>query len=427
MKNINIVRGTLAGALRFIYISKLQKISLALLFPLFFSTSFCQTKYQEDFNFYWKTIEDNYAYFDNLQTNWEKAKAVYEPMVDTCTTRNGFIGVLEITLNEFYNGHNFLNTNTDASNRLIPSGSDLKIIYRNGNFIIDEMRENFNADLCGLKKGMQVVSYNDQPVDEAIKKFLPRSITNYNTKIYEYASNMLLAGTHNTKRKITVKVNGTTKDFFPDSIPNRTEENYQDVLEWKILQKNIGYIRINNSLGNDELIKRFDSVLDSLLNTTGLILDLRETPSGGTSTIARAIMGRFIEKEMPYQKHLYVAEEKETGIKRTTLELVSPRQTIYNKPLIVLVGYWTGSMGEGITIGFDAMHRGTIVGTKMAGLLGEIFTFETPGLKIPFSFPCVKLQTINGLPREDYLPAVQVNDQSESLEKAIGLLTAKPK
>jgi carboxyl-terminal processing protease len=34
-------------------------------------------------------------------------------------------------------------------------------------------------------------------------------------------------------------------------------------------------------------------------------------------------------------------------------------------------------MGEGITIGFDAMKRAKIVGTPMAGLLGEIYTFET--------------------------------------------------
>ena len=136
-------------------------------------------------------------------------------------------------------------------------------------------------------------------------------------------------------------------------------------------------------------------------------------------------MGRFIDKEMPYQKHLYIAEERETGIKRTTLELVSPRESVYTKPLVVLVGSWTGSMGEGIAIGFDAMHRATVAGTKMAGLLGEIFSFETPELKIPFSFPCVQLQTVNGLPREDYLPTVTIADQSKSMDIAVNILTRK--
>jgi hypothetical protein len=272
---------------------------------------------------------------------------------------------------------------------------------------------------------MQIVSFNGFPINEAIKPLLPKSTTNYDTPIFEYAANMLLAGTHHASRKITTQLNGIAKDYFPDNIANKTESNYTTVLEWKKIENNIGYIKINNSLGNDDLIKAFDNALDSLFNTNGLIIDLRETPSGGTSIIARAMMGRFIDKELPYQKHLYIAEERETGIKRTAVELVSPRLTIYKKQLIILVGNWTSSMGEGIAIGFDAMQRATIVGTKMAGLLGEIFTFETPELKIPFSFPCVQLQTVKGQPREDYLPTIQVNQQSESIKTAIKILNGK--
>jgi C-terminal processing protease CtpA/Prc len=403
----------------------MKKIITGLLFTICFSNSFGQNIYQKDFDFYVKTIQDNYAYFDQQKTNWKDVKTIYQPLVDTCTSRNSFIQILEKTLNELYNGHDFLNTNTDQSNRLIPSGSDLKIIYENGKFIIDEVRENFNSDLCGLKKGMQIISFNGFPIAEAITKYLPKTTKNYDSKIYEYAANMLLAGTHSEKRKITIQINENSKDYFPDNIPNKTESNYETVLERKKLGNNVGYIKINNSIGNDELIKSFDLALDSLFNTSGLIIDLRETPSGGTSIIARAIMGRFIDKELPYQKHLYIAEEKETGIKRTTIELVSPRQKIYQKPLIILVGNWTGSMSEGITIGFDAMHRATIIGTKMAGLLGEIFSFETPELKIPFSFPCVKLQTVNGLPRENYLPTIIVNNQNKSIEIALKILNKK--
>ncbi len=176
-----------------------------------------------------------------------------------------------------------------------------------------------------------------------------------------------------------------------------------------------GYIKINNSLGNTGLIKAFDRALDSLLDSPALILDMRETPSGGNTIVARAIMGRFTDKELPYQKHIYTSEEKETGIRRSTLELVSPRERIYPGHLIVLVGYWTGSMGEGMAIGFDGMHKATVMGTKMAGLLGEIYSFETPETKIPFSFPCVQLQHINGQPREDFVPV----PWSERIKKSI--------
>jgi C-terminal processing protease CtpA/Prc len=401
----------------------MKKIIAGFFFTTCLFSLYGQTIYQKDFDFYHKTIQDNYAYFDKQKSNWDNVKSIYQPYVDTCSSRNSFIQILEKTLNELYNGHNFLNTNTDQSNRLIPTGSDLKIVYKNGDFTIDEVRDNFNSDLCGLKKGMKIIGFNGLSIKEAIKPLLPKSTTNYDTPIFEYAANMLLAGTHNVSRKITTQLNGISKDYFPDNILNKTESNYNTVIEWKKLENNIGYIKINNSLGNDDLIKSFDGGLDSLFNTNGLVIDLRETPSGGTSIIARAMMGRFIDKELPYQKHLYIAEERETGIKRTAIELVSPRQKVYKKQLVILVGNWTSSMGEGIAIGFDAMQRATIIGTKMAGLLGEIFTFETPELKIPFSFPCVQLQTVKGQPREDYLPTIQVKKQSESVKTAIKILT----
>jgi len=405
----------------------MRKIISSFFLVLLFNNSFAQTQFQKDFDFYWKTVRDNYAYFNKQSIHWDTARIIYQSLVDTCTTRNGFIHVLELTLNELYNGHNFLNTNTAESNRLIPSGADLKVIYKNGKFIIDEVRENFNADLCGLRKGMQIVSYNDQQINECVKNFLPRATVGYDTKMYEYAANMLIAGTHSTKRKITVQLNGIISEYFPDRIPNKTEESYSEILGWKRLEKNVGYIKINNSLGKTELVNKFDSALDKLFDTDALILDLRETPGGGNTTVARAIMSKFVEKEMPYQKHLYIAEERETGIKRSTLELVSPRQRIYRKPLVVLVGYWTASMGEGMAIGFDAMKRATIIGTRMAGLLGEIFTFETPELEIPFSIACVQLQAVNGLPRENFLPTIQVNDQKESVKKAMTELSDKIK
>ncbi len=403
----------------------MMKIFFRILFLVFFTWSFGQTNYQKDFDFYVKTIHENYAYFDQQKTNWGQVKAIYQPMVDTCTSRNNFIQILEKTLNELYNGHNFLNTNTDQSNRLIPSGSDLKIIYTNGDFIIDEVREDYNSDWCGLKKGMQIISFNGVPIKESIELFLPKTTTNYDAEIFEYAANMLLAGTHNSTRKITIQSDGISKDYFPDSLPNKTERNYATIIEVKKLNNNIGYIKINDSLGNNDLIKSFDQALDTLIHSSGLIIDLRETPGGGTSVVARAMMGRFVDKELPYQKHLYTAEENETGIRRTTLEMVSPRQVIYKNRLVILVGNWTGSMGEGLAIGFDALQRATLVGTKMAGLLGEIYTFETPELKIQFSFPCVQLQTVNGLPREDYLPTIQVKQQRLSISIALKILNKK--
>lgn len=363
-----------------------------------------QTIYQKDFAFYWQTINDNFAYFHKQHTHWDTVKIIYQPAIDTITTKDSFIHFLETVNNELYNGHVFLNINTNTSNRTIPTGADLKVTWEGNQFVISEIREDYNADKSGLQTRMVITGFNNVPIDEAIKKYLPKSVYEVDRDMLEYAANLLLAGTHNVKREITVTLNGHEQLFKPDQIPNRTEESSGKLLESRILSGDTGYIKINNSLGNSHLISEFDLALDSLINTHKLILDLRETPSGGNTIVARAIMGRFTDKELPYQKHIYTSEEKETGIRRSTLELVSPHGKTYTGQLIVLVGYWTGSMGEGMAIGFDGMKRAVIMGTKMAGLLGEIYSFETPETKITFSFPCVQLQHVNGLPREDFIP-----------------------
>ena len=69
----------------------------------------------------------------------------------------------------------------------------------------------------------------------------------------------------------------------------------------------MGIIRFNNSLGREDTITAFTSALQSLLDTRALLIDLRNTPSGGTTTVARGVLGRFVGRERPYQVHVVLA------------------------------------------------------------------------------------------------------------------------
>jgi carboxyl-terminal processing protease len=141
-----------------------------------------------------------------------------------------------------------------------------------------------------------------------------------------------------------------------------------------------------------------------------MILDLRDTPSGGNSTVARGIMGRFIAQDGFYQKHSIPAEERMFDAKRSWVEIVSPRGDFhFDGPLVVLVDHWTGSMGEGIAIGLDGLKRATVVGAEMARLLGATESVTLPNSKIGVNYPAEKLFHVNGTPREDFVPPVRVN------------------
>jgi len=372
------------------------------------------TRYRQDFDFFWTTVNDNYCYWNKKQTDWQKVRAIYEPLADTVTTKENFIGLLEKAFYELYDHHASLNTNTAASRRLVPSGTDIWAEYVKGIPLIKEVKRGSGAENCGLRPGMQIEAMNDAPIERAIQSFLPLCLARPDDEAENYALRLVLAGNHSGVRKITIIQAGKQHVYYPDQPVNLLEEkNSKNEIESKILKGNIGYIVINNSLGDEDLVRLFDSVLTKLEPTSALILDLRNTPSGGITTVARAIIGRFISKEGLYQKHELSSEEKETGIKRSWVEIVSPRKPFYRKPLIVLADHWTGSVGEGIVIGFDALKRATIIGTPMAGLNGAIYSFKMPNTGIGFSFPAEKIFHVNGTPREDFHPAIEIDPTKE--------------
>ena len=375
--------------------------------------SFCQDvtnkQYQQDFEFFWTTIKTNYCYWDKKETDWDKAKKTFQPTVDTISSKRSFIILLEKMMYELYDHHASLSTNTQESQRLVPSGTDVWAEYINGKPIITEVRKEFGAEKAGLTAGAELISVNDIPVEAAIAKFLPLSLKKPSIEAKNYALRLLLAGKHSEERKFVVNQNGVTKLIYPDKPVNLLKDfKYQGIFETKTYD-NTGYIKINNRLWDNNLIDAFDSALNKLFDTKALILDLRETPSGGNTTVARAIMGRFISKEGYYQKHEFTVEEREYGVKRSWIEIVSPRGKLYTKPLVVLCNHWTGSVGEGITIGFDALKRATIIGTQMAGLNGAIYSYTMPNTGIGFSIPVEKLFHVNGTPREYFYPGISVD------------------
>ncbi len=388
---------------------------LILLFPVLSfaqDIKFSSEQYKKDFDYFWTSINDEYCYFNKKQTDWNRVKQLYSPMIDTVKSRNAFVGILEKALYELYDHHCNFNTNTDLSRRLVPTGTDVWAEYIDGKPMIVEVRKNSGAEAVGITAGMEIVSVNGIPVETAAGAFLPQSLLQPDMEAKSFALRLLLAGNHIQTRKFTLKYKDDVRDYFPDQSGMQLEHlSYTGKVETK-MYGDIGYIRINNCLYDNDLVGVFDSAMLSMDKSKALILDLRETPSGGNTSVARAILGWFISKEQFYQKHEYYAEEKMFGVKRSWEEIVSPREgKYYDKPLVILVNHWTGSIAEGITVGFDGFKRRNtkIIGTAMARLNGAVYSYEMPETKIHFSFTAERLFHINGQPREQYVPQIVID------------------
>ncbi len=174
---------------------------------------------------------------------------------------------------------------------------------------------------------------------------------------------------------------------------------------------------INGSLADTGLLELFDSAHDDLSETDGLILDLRRV-GGGNTRIVEGIIGRLIDGERVYQRT--VPRNGDPFLSR-----VKPRgEWQYKRPVVILVNRWTGSAGEGLAISLDAIERATVVGTKMAGLEGSVYTMRMPHTGI--GFQCTKQKIFNGTlkgdsasrefvgsSRSEYIPSVLIDPVSE--------------
>src|SRR5690348_4487893 len=88
--------------------------------------------YQADFAELCTQIGSTYAYFDSKPLQWNQVCELYRPDLARVGNRDQFVTLLEQVIDELYDPHSQLNTNTARSYRLVPSGTDLWAEWRDG-------------------------------------------------------------------------------------------------------------------------------------------------------------------------------------------------------------------------------------------------------------------------------------------------------
>jgi carboxyl-terminal processing protease len=354
-----------------------------------------------DFTAFCDFVRTEYAYFDVKKTDWSTTCAHYASRAAAAADRDAFVGVLERAMAELYDFHAHLGTNTGQSPRLVPTQSQVFGGWRDGKAWVVDVRDGSPAKSAGVHPGMRVLTIDGEPIEAAVARLEPKHLSAPDPSARDWALQLALAGHRDRKMvQLFVAEKGTDREF---SFAPAGDTSPDALLSSRMIG-DVGYVRFNNSLGDAALVPAFDDALKKLSQARAFVIDLRDTPSGGVSTVARGIIGPFVGTVLPYQRHEYVAEFRSTGIRRIWVEYVAPRLPNYSQRVVVLVGRWTGSMGEGIAIGFNATRDAPILGEPMAHLLGALNQAELPNSKIPVRVPAEKLFHVQGKPREAVVP-----------------------
>lgn len=350
-------------------------------------------------------IANSYAYLDKLPDGQVPQSDVLTAEREAVHDQRTLLAFAEKRLISLADHHAITGSSFRDSWAVVPTYADIWVVQQGGRFLVDAVRDGSPAAQQNIVAGDIITRIDNIPAAKAVSMFWEGLGLEVTPARADYAARVLVAGRRDRARNLTVQSrSGAIRELVLPSLYGQKQETRPPV---RVCSRNwLTVIRFNNSLGDSTTIAAFDEAMAAVPPSHALVLDLRDTPSGGNTTVARAIMGWFVSKPSGYQIHNRPGEERETGIPRQWVEQVLPRKGRYRADLpTVLVGRWTGSMGEGIAIGLAALGA-RVEGTRMAGLLGSVEDLRLGETGLFVKLPTERLFSVNGEPREAFIPKV---------------------
>ena len=356
--------------------------------------------FREDARAIERLLADNYAFPERLPDGPLSPKLRAE--AEAVTDKRMLARYAERALAALADHHAITGSSFADSWGLVPTHADLWAERRGGAFVITSVRRGSPAATAGIRPGDILESVGGVPTGEAVRAFWDDLGLPATGERIGYAARVLAAGRRNAPRRLGIVSGGRLRHVeLPHlaSLP-RPERPPVSVEE----RGGVGVVRINDSLGDEATIAAFDAAMTRLQGRRRIAIDLSETPGGGNTVVARGILGWFVRGPTFYQVHSLPAEERRTGIARQWVEQVLPRAgKSYRGKVTVCVGRWTGSMGEGLGIAFDAIGA-DVQGDRMAGLLGAIYDHRLSHSGLVLKVPTERLAAVDGTPREKFVP-----------------------
>lgn len=357
-------------------------------------------EYRDDARSIDTLIAANYAYLDRFISDQapsnDRLRAEAEAVHDAPT----LLRYAERRLALLADAHVITGSSFSDSWAIVPSYADLWIEPENGSYVVTAVRDRSPAKAADVAVGDRLIKIGTVPVAQAVADYW-RDLGLESGGDAGYAVRVLAAGRRDRPRFLTLqRGNDTPRDLV---LPNLYAAARPETGPITTTRRSDGLVIVfNDSLGDDRTIAAFDEAMTQARPGEKIILDLTDTPSGGNTVVARAVMGWFVTEARPYQVHRLISEERQTGVPRQWIEEVLPRAgRSHAGPVWVKVGRWTGSMGEGLALGLDAQGA-RITGCPMAGLLGAVYNFRLEHSELTIKLPAERLSSVSGVPRENF-------------------------
>lgn len=284
---------------------------------------------EKDFETFWTTFKDNYAFFKLKNVNWDSTYIKYRPLVSKKTKQNELVAILGQMVEPLKDGH-------------ITISKGEEILYKS------KKPSQFRQEFKGLEKQFW------HTVDTTLIK---------HTFQKPVGVGPIFKGDHLyyfSKSEQVAYIRITRCFANPESIFDDAKE----IEDTKLM------------------LQLFDSLLLLASNTNALIIDLRANGGGhgGLELASRFVLTKTLT-------HYKAIKQKGNYDNFSQLEpqYISPNnKTNYTKHLIILTNDKTASSAEDFTISLYKQKNVTTIGTNTSGMLSDMFGAELSN-KISFT------------------------------------------
>ncbi|MDR6845728.1 S41 family peptidase [Flavobacterium granuli] len=290
------------------------------------------TSFEKNFQTFWDTFNDNYAFFKERNINWQQVYSEYFPRVKKLKTEPEFALLLREVVGKINDGHIRL----EIPDSLIP-------------------------------KMNQITSKPTKPKYEIIsdlQKTYVEKIKSYNNGVIQWG---LL------KNSKTGYIVLTDMNNFADYIP----EAEQDSKDFRKKYEAVSETKTPLQMFADEL-QGVDNVMkiiiDDFKNTESVVIDLRFN-GGGYETVALKFLSYFITNQ---KNILSVKAKTKYGFSESQNYTLISAKNSYRKKVYLLTSHNTASAAEIFALGSLSYPNIVRIGSPTAGIFSELLWKELP-------------------------------------------------
>ena len=375
---------------------------------------FSKMQYGEAFDTMFKRASVEYPFTTEKKIDWEALFAKYSPQAAKAKGDNEFYQIIHDLTLEFPDGHVGGPFNAKVFYRECGGGFGMLLTeLSDKRVIVSKIFPSGPAAEVNIQEGMEIISWNDQPIGDAISQVIPYfgiGSTEHTKRLAQILFLTRVAPDMQVKIKyknLQSKENEATLkaiseyDSLQFALYGEGSGTVSLPIEAKMLgDSGMAYININTFSDDDNLEARlWDRHIKKMTDEKipGLILDLRRN-GGGNLGLAMSFAGYFFDKEITLYQRSYYNENTKSFEVESIPTRIKPAPILYSGKIAVLVSPDCVSACEGFAYAMAQNGRAKIIGHyPTAGAFGEVGRgqYKLPG-DINLQFPTGKPESMDG-------------------------------